>query len=75
MAFSAQCRDGTLSTVGNHSVGMSASDHALLRAITRALSGAPFAATVDVFGLRLSRETARAIERQMLRLRVAERAA
>ena len=52
---------------------MSASDHALLNAITAALFASPFAAEVDVLGSRMSRATARAIERQMLRLRVAER--
>jgi len=54
---------------------MSASDHALLAAITRALFADPFASTVEVFGLRLSRSAARAMERQLLRLRVADRKA
>lgn len=51
---------------------MSASDHNLLNALTAALN-TPFAPTVEVFGLRLSRATARAMERQLLRLRVSER--
>ena len=54
---------------------MSAEDHKLLLAISAALSAAPFAAAVNVLGITLSRETARALERQMLRLRVAEKAA
>lgn len=54
---------------------MSASDHALLSAISAALFGAPFAPTIEVFGLRLSRTAARAMERQLLRLRVSERKA
>lgn len=54
---------------------MSPDDHKVLNAISAALSTDPFAATVNILGVKLSRETARAIERQLLRLRVAERAA
>lgn len=54
---------------------MTASDHNLLNALTAALSGSPFAPTVEVFGMRLSRDIARAMERQLLRARVAERRA
>lgn len=54
---------------------MTASDHNFLNALTAALSDAPFAPTVEVFGLRLSRGVARAMERQLLRARVAERRA
>ena len=53
--------------------GMSADDHRLLREISAALNLDPFAASIRVFGIALSRQTARAIERQMLRLRFAER--
>jgi|GEM_PF-5050138 len=54
---------------------MSASDHNLLREIVRALNADPFAATISVFGQRLSRDTARAMERMLLRQRVVERTA
>lgn len=54
---------------------MSAEDHTLLRALTAALSANPFAGSVNVLGVTLSRSAARALERQMLRLRGAERRA
>ena len=52
---------------------MTQSDHALLREVSRALFAQPFAATVEVFGQRLSREAARSMERMLLRQRVSER--
>lgn len=54
---------------------MSAEDHTILRALSAALSTNPFAGSVNVLGVTLSRSAARALERQMLRLRVAERRA
>lgn len=54
---------------------MSPDDHRLLREIIAALNFDPFARTIRVFGVPMSRATARAIERQMLRLRVTERRA
>lgn len=52
---------------------MTAADHNLCREISRALGAEPFASTVEVFGQRLSRPTARAMERMLLRQRVSER--
>lgn len=54
---------------------MTTSDHNLLREISRALGADPFAGTVEIFGQRLSRSTARAMERMLLRQRVSERRA
>jgi len=52
---------------------MTNSDHTLLEAITAALNAAPFAATVKVHGHAMSRPLARAMERMLLRSRMAER--
>lgn len=75
MAVSAVFRVEPLTTMVHHTLGMSAEDHTLLRALSAALSANPFAAKVNVLGVTLSRSAARALERQMLRLRVAERRA
>lgn len=48
-------------------------DHTLLEAIVAALNAEPFAQVVNVHGALLSCPAARAMERQLLRLRVAER--
>lgn len=48
---------------------MARSDHALLQAISAALNAQPFAGEIVVGGARMSRDTARALERQMLRLK------
>lgn len=52
---------------------MDINDHALLNELSDALGRNPFAATVTVAGVKLTRPTARALERQLLRLRVSER--
>ena len=52
---------------------MTVPDHNLLNEITHALNAAPFAAMVSIFGQPMSRPTVRAMERQMLRLRVSQR--
>jgi hypothetical protein len=52
---------------------VTASDHNLLHEVSARLSADPFAATVEVFGQRLSRPMARAMERMLLRQRVGER--
>lgn len=48
---------------------MTAADHALLARVTKALNVDPFAGSVNVDGLTLSRPAARAIERNLLRLK------
>jgi hypothetical protein len=52
---------------------LTAADHNLCLEISRALGEQPFAGTVEVFGQRLSRPMARAMERMLLRQRVSER--
>lgn len=51
---------------------MTPADHALLAALSDALGANPFAGTVRVLGVSLSRETARSLERQLLRLRAGQ---
>lgn len=48
---------------------MSDGDSDLLAAISRELTASPFAASVSVFGQRISRPIARAMERNLLRER------
>lgn len=52
---------------------MTTSDHNPAREVSRALNADPFAQAVTVFGQRMSREMARAMERMLLRQRVSER--
>ena len=52
---------------------MTAADHALLAELTWQLSRFPWAPALRIHGVWMSRESARAMERQLLRLRVAAR--